>query len=103
MQGVSVSALSQEEQQMLYPLLKVMHCKLSSLQADEIKKMSQQGILTEKTLTDYLEKVQKPSKPRKVTIKSDKLDSYFTEEYTETEITDIIFELLEKWKSDGQN
>ena len=100
-QGVSISSLSQEEQKLLYPLIKVMHCKLSSSQAETIKKMSQERKLTEKTLTDYLEMSQKTTKLRKVTIKSDKLDSFFTEEYTETEITDIIFKLLEEWKSRG--
>ena len=54
-QGVSISSLSQEEQKLLYPLIKVMHCKLSSSQAETIKKMSQERKLTEKTLTDYLE------------------------------------------------
>ena len=67
-QGVSLSVLSEEEQELLYPVLKVMNTKLSNLQADKIKELSQQGKINERVLTDYLCECNKPSTKRKVSM-----------------------------------
>lgn len=37
----------------------------------------------------------------KVTISRKKLKQYFPENYTKAEMENIIYQLLEKWKSDG--
>lgn len=97
-QGVSLSVLSKEEQELLYPILKVINTKLSTLQADRIKELSLQKELNERVLTDYLCECNKPSAKRKVTIKQEKINEYFPESYSGAEIEDILYELLDDWK-----
>lgn len=39
------------------------------------------------------------TKERKVTIKGDKISKYFSEDYSNDDIEDIIIQLLEEWQS----
>ena len=44
---------------------------------------------------------EKTQQSAKVTISRKKLKQYFPENYTKAEMENIIYQLLEKWKSDG--
>jgi len=97
-QGVSISALSEEEQELLYSLIAETDIKLSTMQAATIKQFSQDGKLTEEFLARYLNESKEHFAPRKVTIKKDKLNEYFPDNYSEAEIESIIYRLLDEWK-----
>lgn len=52
--------------------------------------------------TDIIERTEEKTKESaKVTISRKKLNQYFPENYTKAEMENIIYQLLEKWKSDG--
>lgn len=52
--------------------------------------------------TDIIERSEeKTQQSAKVTISRKKLKQYFPENYTKAEMENIIYQLLEKWKSDG--
>ncbi len=97
-QGVSLSSLSDEEQNFLYPLLEVMDMSLSAKQAEHIKKMSQEKVLKQDRLIDYLNDIKCKTPTKKITIKQSKLNEYFPECYSEKEIEDVLFQLLDDWK-----
>ena len=42
----------------------------------------------------------KPRKKKKVILPENKLEKYFPEEYSRKDIEKIIYQLLEKWKSE---
>ena len=97
-QGVSLSVLSDKEQDMVYDAICRYEKKLSTIQANTIKQLSADGKLDEETLERYLFSVERHSKKKDITLKNERLAEYFEEETTEDEMMDVIFELLEKWK-----
>lgn len=97
-QGVSLSVLSEKEQEMVYDAICRYEKKLSSVQANVIKQLSIDGKLTEDRLEEYLFSVEKHSKKKDITLKKERLAEYFEEETTEDEMMNIILDLLEEWK-----
>ncbi len=98
-QGVSISALPDEEQATVYQVLKEWNIKLSTVQAKAIKQFSAEGNLTKDALVRYLTDVQQPQKKRKdITLKKDWLGQFFGEEYNEHDMMNVIRELLLDWK-----
>ena len=97
-QGVSLSVLSDKEQDMVYDAICRYEKKLSTIQANTIKQLSTDGKLDEETLERYLFSIERHSKKKDITLKNERLAEYFEEETTEDEMMDVIFELLEKWK-----
>lgn len=97
-QGVSLSVLSEKEQEMVYDAICRYEKKLSSVQANVIKQLSIDGKLTEDRLEEYLFSVEKHSKKKDITLKKERLAEYFEEETTEDEMMNIIMDLLEEWK-----
>ena len=68
-------------------------------QAEKIRGYSKSGELTKALLTEMLTE-EKP-KPRKVTIKGERLSKYFPEDMSAEEIEDKIIRILEEWKDKG--
>ena len=97
-QGVSLSVLSEKEQELVYDVICRYKMKLSTVQANTIKQLSIDGKFNEQILERYLTSAQKQKKKRKITLKNERLSEYFEEETTEEEMMNIIFELLETWK-----
>ena len=97
-QGVSISALSEEDQATVHKVLWKLKIKLSTTQAATVKQLGVDGKLTEETLTHYLQSAGKGSASKKLAISRDRLESYFAPEYSEQEMTEVIFRLLEEWK-----
>jgi len=97
-QAVDISFLSSEEQDTLYDLIWELSIYPSMIQATEIKALSQNNKFDIMALKAILIGTVK-SKKRNITIKADKINTYFSDEYTEEDITEIIIRLLEKWMS----
>ncbi len=97
--GVDISYLSAEEQTMLYKKIEELNVVPNGTQAATLKKYSLSGELNAGVI-DLLLSEEKP-KAKKVTLKADRIKEYFTEEYSNDEIEEVIYELLEKWKKEG--
>lgn len=100
-QGVNISALEKENQEIVHRVILGNKAKLSVTQSAAIKQMEVDGTLTEESVTHCLETEEKAAVPGKVTIGREKLQHYFTENYSEKEMMDVIFQLLEEWKKRG--
>lgn len=97
-QGVSISALSEEDQATVHKVLWKLKIKLSTTQAATVKQLGMDGKLTEETLTHYLQSAGKGNASKKLAISRNRLESYFAPEYSEQEMTEVILQLLEEWK-----
>lgn len=97
-QGVSLSVLPEKEQSMVYDAICRHKMKLSTVQANTIKQLSEDGKFNEQILERYLTSAQKQKRKKEITLKNERLSEFFEEETTEEEMMNIIFELLETWK-----
>lgn len=101
-QGVEISYLSDEYQGYVLDAIEQTGVNMSIDQAMKIKEYGTNGkLIPEMVILILTEK--KPS-VRKFSLKAEKLNQYFTDEYSNEEIEQIILQLLEKWKggeSDG--
>ncbi len=94
--AVELSYLTREEQTRLLTIMQ-QHTVVPSLeQAGRLKKYSQSGTLTEAVMIEILRKER--SAPVKVTLKNDKLRHYFPQNYTQQQMEEVIFSLLDNWK-----
>jgi ParB family chromosome partitioning protein len=95
--GVELSYLSKEEQGQLLGLMGELSFIPSLDQARHLKKSSQKGELCREVMAGVLIKIERPA-PVQVTIKRDRLKRFFPESYTQQQIEEVVFSLLEKWK-----
>lgn len=71
---------------------------LTSLeQAKRLKKYSQEGKL-DRNVMDAILTEERPA-PVQVTLKNDRLKQYFPQTYTAKQMEEVIFSLLETWKT----
>ena len=97
-QGVTMSALSDTEQQQLSDIIKETDVVPSNAQSAEIKDMSKKGTFEENLVKALL--TNKPvAKKKSITLKADKIKEYIPEDYSEEQIIDLILNLLSEWKS----
>lgn len=96
--AVELSYLTQEEQEILLRLMEKLVITPSLEQAKRLKKYSQDGKLDENVMDAIL--TEERPKAIQVTLKSDKLKQYFPKTYTPAQIEEIIFSLLETWKTE---
>lgn len=96
--AVELSYLTREEQEILLRLMTKLAITPSLEQAKRLKKYSQDGKLDENVMDAIL--TEERSKAVQVTLKSDKLKQYFPKTYTPAQIEEIIFSLLETWKTE---
>ena len=97
-QGVDISYLPEEEQGIVYDVVNELDLVLSMIQSGEIRKLSGDGELSAMAVKELLTGKIKPGK-RNVTIKAERINEYFPEDYSEEDITEIIIGLLEEWKA----
>ncbi len=95
-QGVDISFLSKKQQQYVKMILQETGAAVSHAQAAKLKEYGKSGELTLAMVRLILSE-EKP-KERKVTIKSDRINQYFSEDYSSDDIEDIIIQLLKEWK-----
>ena len=96
-QGVTISSLSDNEQQKLSDIIEETSVVPSLAQSSEIKDMSKKGTFEENLVKALL--TNKPvAKKKNITIKADKIKDYFPEDYSEEQIVSLIISLLDEWK-----
>ena len=96
-QGVTISSLSDNEQQKLADIIKETSVIPSQAQSSEIKDMSKKGTFEENLVRALLTDKPVPKK-KNITIKADKIKDYIPEGYSEEQIVNLIISLLDEWK-----
>uniref|UniRef100_UPI0040577B1A ParB/RepB/Spo0J family partition protein n=1 Tax=Agathobacter sp. TaxID=2021311 RepID=UPI0040577B1A len=96
-QGVDISYLTEEQQAWIFEILSAAPCVISKEQAASLKEYAKSGELTKAVVQLILCK--KKEKDKRITIKRDKIHKYFPESYSNKEIEDVIYQLLEEWKN----
>lgn len=96
--AVELSYLAKEEQLKLSEKMAELSHVPSLEQAKRLRKFSQEGKLGEDVIEAILTEEHKT--PPQVTLKGERLRQYFSEEYTQKQIEDVIISLLETWKKE---
>lgn len=96
-----LSFLKKPEQEMLLMTMDYEQATPSLSQAQRMKKLSQEGKLTEDAILDIMSEVKK-GEVDKVTFSSDTLRKYFPRSYTPQKMQDTIIKLLEQWQRKRQ-
>lgn len=92
-----LSFLTKEGQGILLEVIRGEDISISLLQAGQLKKLSQENNLTEETVLELL--CEKKAAPIKITLQEKKIRQYFPPAYTQKQVEDVIFELLEQWSA----
>ena len=95
--AVEVSYLTQDEQELLYDVMENKSFGPPSIeQAKKIREYGGRTDLTTSLIIDILSD-EKPSSV-KITLKKKRLNQYFPKDYTQQQMEEVIFSLLETWK-----
>ena len=95
-QGVDISFLTEQAQERVQVIMEETGTNISTVQSAKLKEYGKKGELNMPMVRLILTE-EKP-KERKVTLKAEKISRYFPEEYSESEIENVIIELLEEWQ-----
>ena len=95
-QGVDISFLTEQAQEWVQVIMESTGTNLSTVQSSKLTEYGKKGELTMPMVRLILTE-EKP-RERKVTLKAEKISRYFPEEYSESEIENVIIELLEEWQ-----
>ena len=95
--AVELSYLTKEEQVNLSEKMAGLSHVPSLEQAKRLRKFSQEGQLGEGVIEAILTEERRT--PPQVTLKGDRLRQYFPVSYTQKQVEDVIFSLLETWKT----
>lgn len=98
--AVELSYLTQEEQETLLALMGELAAVPSLEQAKRLKKYSQEGKLSADVMDAIL--TEERPVPVQVTLKNDRLKKYFPPSYTQKQMEQVIFSLLETWKTEHE-
>ena len=93
-----LSFLAQDEQAVILEALNSESVTISLAQAEQLKKLSQDGQFTRDAALTIL--CGKKAAPVKFSLKEKKVRKYFPANYTPQQMEDVILELLEKWKAE---
>lgn len=97
--AVELSYLTKEEQGDLLEQMKRMELVPSLEQARRLKKYSQEGTLSASVMEAVLTE-ERPISVQ-VTLKNERLRKYFPQSYTQKQMEEVIFSLLETWKTEN--
>ena len=95
--AVEISYLERSEQQVLLDAMEQNYCTPSHAQAIRLKKLSQEGVLSDQTIYETLAE-QKPNQQEQYKFKREEIRKYFPKSYTDKQIYDTVFKLLEQWQ-----
>ncbi len=95
-QGIDISFLSEKMQQCVLDVINRKNTNMSVVQSEKIKEYAKNGELTPALVEKILSSI--THKERKVIIKAERINEYFSEEYSRDEIVEVILRLLEQWK-----
>ena len=96
-QGVELSFLTEQQQGWGQVVLEETGVTISTAQASKLKEHGKNDELTLPMVRLILTEM-KP-RERKVTIKADKISRYFPEDYSNEQIENVIYQLLDEWNS----
>ena len=99
--AVEISYLKPEEQALLVETIESEQATPSLSQAQRMKKMSQEGKLTEDTMLSVMSEQKKPEVDR-IVLTTDTLRKYFPKSYTPKKMEETIIGLLEGWMKKRQ-
>lgn len=94
--AVELSYLNEEEQYELHAVMDLEQCTPSLSQANRLKRMSQSGKLDMDAIYLVLEE-EKPNQREQIRIRSDRLNPYFPENYTDRQKIELIESLVKEW------
>ncbi len=94
--AVEISFLKHDEQCILLETIVTEETTPSLLQAQTLKKLSQEGKLAMDTIFGILSE-QKGNQVDRIKLREDKLRQFFPTSYTSRQMEVIIFQLLEEW------
>ena len=97
--AVELSYLTKEEQGQLLELMGRLAVIPSLEQARRLKKHSQEGKLNRDVMDAIL--TEERAAPVQVTLKKERLRQYFPQSYSQAQVEEVIFSLLETWKKDN--
>ena len=95
--AVEISYLEQSEQRVLLNAMELNDCTPSHAQAIHLKKLSQEGVLQDRTIYDILAE-QKPNQQEQYKFKREDIRKYFPQSYTDKQVCDTVIKLLEQWQ-----
>lgn len=95
--AVELSYLTREQQGELMEIMGELQAVPSLEQAKRLKKYSQEEKL-DRNVMDAILTEERPA-PVQVTLKNDRLKQYFPQTYTAKQMEEVIFSLLETWKT----
>mgnify|MGYP000275829533 CR=1 FL=1 len=96
-QGVELSFLTEQQQEWVQVVLEETGVIISTVQVSRLKEYGKSDELTLPMVRLILTEP-KPIE-RKVTIKADKISRYFPEDYSNEQIENVIYQLLDEWNS----
>lgn len=91
--AVELSYLSEEQQSILLDAMSLNDCTPSHAQSIRLKKLSQQGKLTEETIYGIMAE-EKANQTERISFKVQDLRGFFPKNYTQKQMTDTILKLL---------
>lgn len=95
--AVEISYLDKAEQRVLLDAMEQNDCTPSHAQAIRLKKLSQEGVLQDRTIYDILAE-QKPNQQEQYKFKREDIRKYFPKSYTDKQVCDTVIKLLEQWQ-----
>lgn len=95
--AVEISYLEQSEQHVLLNAMELNDCTPSHAQSIRLKKLSQEGVLQDRTIYDILAE-QKPNQQEQYRFKREDIRKYFPKSYTDKQVCDTVIKLLEQWQ-----
>ena len=95
--AVEISYLEQSEQRVLLNAMELNDCTPSHAQSIRLKKLSQEGVLQDRTIYDILAE-QKPNQQEQYKFKREEIRKYFPKSYTDKQVCDTVIKLLEQWQ-----
>ncbi len=91
--AVELSYLSEKAQRILFDAMELNDCTPSHAQSIRLKKLSQQGKLTEETIYGIMSE-EKANQTERISFKVQDLRGFFPKNYTQKQMTDTILKLL---------
>lgn len=97
--AVDLSYLKKEEQETVYKKMKELGVIPDGRQAAELKKYSLSGEFSGSVAELILSR--KKTANKKVVLKPERINEFFPDSYSKSEIEEVIYRLLEEWKQEG--
>ena len=95
--AVEISYLDKSEQRVLLDAMEQNDCTPSHAQAIRLKKLSQEGVLSDQNIYETLAE-QKPNQQEQYKFKREEIRKYFPKSYTDKQVYDTVLKLLEQWQ-----